>query len=378
MRLYRLLISLTLLVGVLIGPVAQAQDGYPRPQEAYLNDYAGLLSPEDAARTRALLVELKEQRGIEATIVTVESIEAYNTGAETIEAFATGLFNAWGIGHRQRNDGVLLLVAVKERQVRIEVGTGYGSAQNEKMQEVIDEHILPSFRQGRMSQGIYRGARAIVGQLTGEWPPDLSGVTAEPSPGWLASTYNTLTGIPLFFYLGGAAVAFGLYRYARRRSRPKQRCPNCQAKMRLLDDAAGAAYLDAGQRLEKQLQAIKHQVWLCPSCGQPAVVSQPRAFTPIDRCPQCDYKTVKTSTRTETQPTYRRSGKQRVLKQCQQCDYRHEYTISLSPKKRTTARRSRSRSSGYTDDFSSYSSSSGSDSHFDGGSSSGDGASGSW
>jgi uncharacterized membrane protein YgcG len=50
------------------------------------------------------------------------------------------------------------------------------------MQAVIDEHILPSFRQGNYSRGIYHGARAVVGKLTGEWPEDLSAVQATPKP----------------------------------------------------------------------------------------------------------------------------------------------------------------------------------------------------
>ncbi len=357
--------------------VGQAQNGYPPPQDAYINDYAGLLTPADAANSRALLASLKEQHGIEATVVTIETVAAYDSGDQTIEAFATGLFNTWGIGDATRNDGVLLLVAVAERKVRIEVGTGYGGSKNEAMQEVINEHILPSFRQGEMSRGIYLGVRAIVGQLTGEWPPEIDS-TVTPPPGLFGSTYALLANLHPGYYVGGGAlVAFGLYQLRRRRSRqPKPRCPQCQARMKAMEGTAGHQYLDEGQRLEQELDSMRHKVWLCPKCHHHTLESRPRSYL-IERCPQCKYKTVKVVTRTEKQPTYTKKGRQRVRKSCQYCQHVHEATRSIPPKKRTSQRK-RHRSSA-SDSYIppvDYSSSSSSYSDFGGGSSSGDGASG--
>lgn len=67
-----------------------------------------------------------KKTGIEAVVVTINSIGDYQTGDATIEAFATNLFNTWGIGHKKENNGVLILVAVKDRKARIELGKGYG------------------------------------------------------------------------------------------------------------------------------------------------------------------------------------------------------------------------------------------------------------
>ncbi len=171
----RVSLCMTVMVAILMGSAtAMAQAGYPQPTDPLINDYAGLLTPHDAAGVRNLFTDLKRDAGVEAMVVTINSIRDYDTGDETIESFATNLFNTWGIGDEERNDGVLILVAVKDREVRIEIGAGYGDIQNANMQEVINEHMLPHFKEENYSRGIYLGARAVVGKLTGTWPEDLS------------------------------------------------------------------------------------------------------------------------------------------------------------------------------------------------------------
>jgi len=375
LRFTRIVIWLLLVLPV---PVGQAQNGYPDPQEPYINDYADLLTSADAANSRTLLASLKEEHGIEATVVTIETLAVYDSGDQTIEAFATGLFNTWGIGDATRNDGVLLLVAVAEGKVRIEVGSGYGGSQNEAMQEVINEHILPTFRQGDMSRGIYLGVRAIVGQLTGEWPPEV-GSAVTPTPGLFGAIYERLANLSPSYYIGGGVlVALGLY-LRRRRGRshqPKPRCPKCQARMKAVEETVGHQYLDEGQRLEQELDSMRHKVWLCPKCHHHTLESRPKSYL-IEQCPRCNYRTVKVITRTEVQPTYTKKGRQRVRKSCQYCHYVNEATRSLPPKKRTPQGKNRrsSTSDSYIPPID-YSSSSSSHSDFGGGSSSGDGASG--
>lgn len=162
-------LMLSLWLGV---SLAVAQSGYPQPTDPYVNDFAHLLTPADAVLITQLLTDLKTQSGIEATVVTLNSIHDYPTGDETIEAFATHLFNTWGIGDKANHKGVLILVAVQDRKVRIELGTGYESQYNDEMQQVINEQMLPAFKQNDYSRGLYQGTRAVIAALTGVWPPD--------------------------------------------------------------------------------------------------------------------------------------------------------------------------------------------------------------
>src|SRR5687767_9368575 len=96
-----------------------AQGGYPTRQGDYINDYAGILPVDTAASIQGMLVALERDSDIEMTVVTIQSINDYSTGDSTIESFATKLFNRWRLGNATTNKGVLLLVAVRDRKVRI-------------------------------------------------------------------------------------------------------------------------------------------------------------------------------------------------------------------------------------------------------------------
>ncbi len=389
------IIIVALLLLILTREVAQAQGGYPEPTDSYINDYAGLLNGNDKKNTEQLLIDLRQTHGIEATVLTIGSLADYDTGDETIEAFATNLFNTWGIGDREKNNGVLLLVSVNDRQMRIELGSGYENAYNEAMQEVINEHIIPSFKGGNFSRGIYRGVRAIVGQLTGEWPPDRSvsntasssantsnrseNSTTSPAHSSLSSNStrsintstspNTNSGLPWGWLLGGGAVTagaagLGWRRYLRYRKRP---CPDCQTQMIRLDEVSDDVHLDSGQKLEELLSSIDYDVWKCPNCNFHTIIGYKNWFSGLSKCPQCRYRTLKTTSTILDHPTETSTGSQRVTKDCQNCSY-HDEDIVILPRKT----RSDSSSS------SSFGSSSSGGSSFGGGSSSGGGASGSW
>lgn len=140
--------------------------GYPGHTNDYVNDFAAILSPSDRQAIAAGFKRLEYQSGIEAVVVTIGGIADYRTPATNIETFATGLFNDWGIGHKRTNDGVLFLVAVNDRKVRIELGGAYAKHYDGRMRRVLDEIVLPRFKAGDMSQGIRLGAAAIEREIT--------------------------------------------------------------------------------------------------------------------------------------------------------------------------------------------------------------------
>lgn len=218
--LWLFIINWGLVLFLSISPPVLAQNGYPQPSDLFVNDYAELLAPEDEAEIRALFSDLKRDSGIEAVVVTIGSIHDYDTPDETIESFATHLFNTWGIGGRERNDGVLILVARQDRKVRIEVGSGYGDSQNANMQQVIDEHILPYFRQEDYPQGIRQGARAVAGVLTGSPLPESGPVllTILGYPITWQGIVRQFSAYGCLFSLIGASLLFIIYLVRRSKS----------------------------------------------------------------------------------------------------------------------------------------------------------------
>lgn len=150
------------------GVAVLPQAGYPPRANPYVNDYADVISDEDEATLRSMLRSLRTEAGIDAVVLTIESIDDYGTGDTSIEAFATSLFNTWAIDDAETNDGVLIVVAVEDRNVRIELGRAYGQRYNSAMQDVIDDHMLPYFREEQFSEGIVEGTDATIQVVTGE------------------------------------------------------------------------------------------------------------------------------------------------------------------------------------------------------------------
>src|SRR5262245_9633897 len=159
---------------LLLLPLAGAV--YPAPkQDDPVNDFAGVLEPADAARARASAERVRRERGVPLVVATIESLAAQRAGDWSIERYATNLYNEWGIGNRGSNRGVLILVSVRDRKLRIATGAGLGNMDGPARQ-VIDGTMVPRFRAGDMSGGIAAGVEAVAAWFGGapvaEMPPE--------------------------------------------------------------------------------------------------------------------------------------------------------------------------------------------------------------
>jgi uncharacterized protein len=140
---------------------------YPQPDSGYVTDAARVLSPAEEERIEQWLKKVEDQTGTEIIVVTIGSIADYpGTDNSSIESFAMALFNRWGIGNRPRNDGVLLLVAIRDRKARIELGGGYSRARDRDAERIMRDVIVPRFRKGDYPGGITAGVKAIVAEFT--------------------------------------------------------------------------------------------------------------------------------------------------------------------------------------------------------------------
>ena len=121
-------------------------------------DRADVLPAADEAEITAKSQALDRATGHQIVVVTVPSL-----GGHAIEQYALALGNAWGVGRKGIDDGVLLVVAPTERKVRIEVGKGLtGSLSDRAAQGIIDSDILPAFRSGDFARGIERGVDGVI------------------------------------------------------------------------------------------------------------------------------------------------------------------------------------------------------------------------
>jgi uncharacterized protein len=124
-------------------------------------DRADLLSDAQETALSRKAEALEREVGPQYVIVTVSSL-----GGRSIELFGAGLGRHWGIGHKGRDDGLLLIVAPAERKVRIEVGHGLERRVTDPFAgKVIDEQALPRFKEGRYPEGIEAASDALIGRL---------------------------------------------------------------------------------------------------------------------------------------------------------------------------------------------------------------------
>jgi uncharacterized protein len=151
------------LVIVLACASARAAPTFP-PLTGRIVDDANLLSAADKAAIEADLAALEAKSSDQLVVVTLPSLQGYE-----IEDYGYQLGRQWGIGQKDKNNGVLLIVAPNERKVRIEVGRGLEPVVTDLMSKIIIENaILPEFRRGDFAAGIKAGVRDLRDTLLGD------------------------------------------------------------------------------------------------------------------------------------------------------------------------------------------------------------------
>jgi uncharacterized protein len=127
----------------------------------WVTDEANILDAETEQTLSARLAKAQEIYGPQIVVVTTNTLNG-----ENIADYSEKLGNASGIGDKARNDGLLLVVAPVERQTRIEVGRGLrATITNADAQSVINQTMVPSFKQGRFQEGIAAGVDRLIDKI---------------------------------------------------------------------------------------------------------------------------------------------------------------------------------------------------------------------
>lgn len=139
--------------------VASADD-YPRP-DGYVLDEGGFLRPGVEARLERLLADYDARTTNQVGVALVHTLDGIDPAD-----YGFGLFNAWGIGTAEKDNGVLLLLAVDDRASRIQVGLGVEELlTDEEAQTVLDDVLAPAARAGNLDAAVLRSVSAIRAQL---------------------------------------------------------------------------------------------------------------------------------------------------------------------------------------------------------------------
>jgi uncharacterized protein len=195
-----------LVAGLLALQVAASATALPEPQ-GRVNDFAKVLDERTRGALQEIIDETERQTAAEIAVVTVESLEG-----QTVEQYAERLFRTWGIGKKNADNGLLVLVCPSERAMRIEVGYGLeGVLPDGLAGSVIRTTFTPKFKEGDYSGGVLDGVRRLSEivranhVLTPEELRALEHQEADRPPAWLITPF-----FGLFIGMGAAALGAGL------------------------------------------------------------------------------------------------------------------------------------------------------------------------
>lgn len=386
----------------------------PNPKKGrgngYVSDPADIISANEEQVINQMLWELEQKSTAQIAVVMLPSI-----GNEVPKNFAVDLFEEWGIGQAETDNGLLILTVMDQRRTEFEVGYGLEPILTDAVcLRIGTDEIVPFFKQGRFGAGIV-SALTRVDQFLDN--PDVIDEIYAHNIGYTQSSHEhgfwwyfiRIYGIiSLLFAIGYYGVAWDIERskddyydkYIRldkmkfgcllfliplpfvlfnamvkrrlKKYRTAPRFSKLNGKPLFLKNAwAENKFLENGQLIEEKINSVDYDVWVTEDESDILILEYAGKISKYSDCTECGYKTYGRKRSVVLKAaTYSNSGKRKVVYTCANCHYTKE-EIEIIPQK---VRSSSSSSSG----GSSWSSSSSSSSSFGGGSSGGGGAGVSW
>lgn len=172
------------------------QPEMPKPS-GWVNDFAQVISPEYKEKIDSLISEIERKTSAEISVVTVKSCSPYNEFD-----YAQLLFDNWKIGKPEKNNGVLILLAVNDRNWRIHVGYGLeGVLPDSLCGEIGRTYMVPYFKDGNFGEGLYYGVAAISDYIAKDARVNIARLEGVPLKGIKEK-------FPFYYFLVFPVIAF--------------------------------------------------------------------------------------------------------------------------------------------------------------------------
>lgn len=372
-----ILLGLTFMVSWAIG-IDEVPNVHVADRTRYVSNPSGVLSDEAVGRLDSEIASLWDDTSVELVVVAVDRIDS----SLTPEEFATKLFEKWGIGKQDKDNGVLVLLSRDDHAAIIRTGYGVEGALPDIIAgRIIRNVMFPLYREGKYDEGTAAGIGSIAEvlrnpelaeELKSKYASDsrrgldndLSGAELFNMYLGLAATvavallllviyavfssrklgdvqryraldqYRTLVLFGLFFTLGmalPAALILGLK--MKRIRRHRRDCPHCGTRMELIDEEHDNDYLTPAQDTEERINSIDYDVWHCPRCHQTEIlpyINRQNNYTVCDRCGARAMSLV--DRRTLRQPTVSTEGEGVDIYMCKNCGNQHQKRFRIPRK----------------------------------------------
>ena len=381
----------------------------------YISDPNDYISAIDEQELNSLIWAIEQKSTAQIAVVILPGI-----GNEVPKNFAVDLFEEWGVGQGDTDNGLLILTVMDQRRTEFEVGYGLEPILTDVVcYRIGTSEIVPNFKQGNFGKGLIEAVKKV--QLFLNDPDAIAEIYSNkinhpPSnkkgiPVVLFYILGIYTIICSLFFIGYYGIAYDIERskddyydkYHRlkklkvgcllflipiplvyfnklikkrlKRYRYAPRFSSINGKQLFIkDEWAENAFLEKAQILEESLEAIRYDVWVTDDESDILVLEYEGSSRKYSHCQECDYKTFgKSKTVVLKSANYNRSGERKIYYDCRNCHYKEE-KVEIIPQ---LVQHTSSSGSSSSSSFGGGSSSSGSSS-FGGGSSGGGGAGVSW
>lgn len=169
-----------------------------------VNDYAAMLSPQTVSELEGILKAHEQMTTNQAAVLTVPSLEG-----QLLEEFSMKVAEAWKLGQKEKDNGVLFLIARDDRKVRIEVGEGLeGTLTDARCSQIIRNEIVPQFKKGDYNGGIRAGVQAIIRTIEGTYTAEEGEAIGGEG---FESTGEKVMGLAIFTFVVGIFTLIGLF-----------------------------------------------------------------------------------------------------------------------------------------------------------------------
>ena len=351
----------------------------------WVTDMADILSDKTEIELNRLITNLEKTNGAEIAVVTLPETAPANSP----KAFATQLFNYWGIGKAESDNGILFLISTADRRVEIE--TGYGIEDilaDAEVSNIIDTKITPQYKQNNYDRGTLDGTTALVRAIE-------SSTVQIPSSDRSSNMLFILTRAGLILSAGGffwwvkhqskifidpdkTFVSLNL------RDSQDVHCAKCKGKMSKVHNIK----LTPEQQVARKIGSVSYKGYKCSGCSnalQPySIIGHISDSDRYQKCHKCQELTITRTKKTLQIASDSSTGKLLIKDECHCCGCIEEKTEVIPRLRRTYANSRNKNTSGsyYYGGSSSCNSGGGSGGSsgggFGGGSSDGGGAGGDW
>lgn len=343
----------------------------------YVSNPDGVLSPGAEAQLNSILAQTWQSTTAEPVIVALDDIDT-----DDVDGFATGLFEEWGMGKSDKDNGILILIVKDKRKAVIRTGYGAEGVMPDIVAgRILREQMFPRFKEGDYDGGTIAATRRMaeimenpeaVEELKSKYENDSAGRNRFGTDGedlwaffwklalfaglgllmWVGymivsgrrkdevTQYRRLNSIRMtvlflaFLTMGTGLPAFLWLVWRMKRLRDHGRkCPNCGTTMKKLDEQTDNQYLTPAQDTEEKINSIDYDVWLCPNCQTTDIIPYVNRHSSYTQCPRCGARAcTETSNRTVVPPTFRREGEGVRTYTCLNCHHTTQSTYRIPRK----------------------------------------------